>query len=222
MRARHHQSRTMSAMMNELKKPKFYSNHRYRQGQNKEQPFESNNNIKELLLNDKLNILDIGFGTGTSTKNLYSSDQNNYFCIESYMQGINNLKKYTKLNKIKNICIFHGDAIDIISELLPDGSIDEILIFFPDPWPKTKHHKRRLINPYTLNLFFSKLKKDGILHFATDHIIYAYNAKNMFEKFIGKKILFNANRRRRPITNYEKRGLRKKNFVFDLIIKKSN
>ena len=209
-------------MMNELKKPKFYSNHRYRQGQNKEQPLDSNNNIKELLLNDKLNILDIGFGTGTSTKNLYSSDQNNYFCIESYMQGINNLKKYTKLNKIKNICIFHGDATDIISEILPDESIDEILIFFPDPWPKTKHHKRRLINPYTLNLFFSKLKKDGILHFATDHIIYAYNAKNMFEEFTGQKILFNSNRRRRPITNYEKRGLRRKNFVFDLIIKKSN
>ena len=209
-------------MMNELKKPKFYSNHRYRQGQNKEQPLESNNNIRELLLNNKLNILDIGFGTGTSTKNLYSSDQNNYFCIESYMQGINNLRKYTKLNKIKNICIFHGDATDIISELLPDESIDEILIFFPDPWPKTKHHKRRLINPYTLNLFFSKLKKGGILHFATDHIIYAYSARNMFEKFIGQKILFNANRRRRPVTNYEKRGLRRKNFVFDLIIKKSN
>ena len=55
-------------MMNELKKPKFYSNHRYRQGQNIPQPSESNDNIKELLLNNKLNILDIGFGTGTSTK----------------------------------------------------------------------------------------------------------------------------------------------------------
>ena len=212
----------MFAMMSELKKPKFYSNHRYRQGQNKEQPLDSNNNIKELLLNSKLNILDIGFGTGTSTKNLYSSDQNNYFCIESYMQGINNLRKYIKLNKIKNICIFHGDATDIISEILPDESIDEILIFFPDPWPKTKHHKRRLINLYTLNLFFRKLKKDGVLHFATDHIIYAYRAKNMLEKFTGHKIFFHSNRRRRPITNYEKRGLRRKNFVFDLIVKKIN
>ena len=138
------------------------------------------------------------------------------------MQGINNLKKYVKLNKIKNICIFYGDATNIISEILPDESIDEILIFFPDPWPKTKHHKRRLINSYTLNLFFSKLKKDGVLHFATDHIIYAYSVRYMLEKFTGQKILFNANRRRRPITNYEKRGLRRKNFVFDLIVKKSN
>ena len=209
-------------MMNELKKPKFYSNHRYRQGQNIAQPSESNDNIKELLLNNKLNILDIGFGTGTSTKNLYSNDKNNYFCIESYMQGINNLKKYVKLNKIKNICIFYGDATNIISEILPDESIDEILIFFPDPWPKTKHHKRRLINLYTLNLFFRKLKKNGVLHFATDHIIYAYRAKNMLEKFTGQKIFFHSNRRRRPITNYEKRGLRRKNFVFDLIVKKIN
>ena len=220
MRARHHQSRTMSAMMNELKKPKFYSNHRYRQGQNKEQPFESNNNIKELLLNDKLNILDIGFGTGTSTKNLYSSDQNNYFCIESYMQGINNLKKFIKINEIENMSVFHGDAIEILNEEIPDGVIDEILIFFPDPWPKNKHHKRRIINLYTLNLFFKKLKKGGILHFATDHIIYAYDTKSMFEEFTGYKQLFNSNRRKRPTTNYERRGLRRKNFIFDLVVKK--
>ena len=222
MLVRHHRLRIIFATMNELKKPKFYSNHRYRQGQNIAQPSESNDNIKELLLNNKLNILDIGFGTGTSTKNLYSNDKNNYFCIESYMQGINNLKKYVKLNKIKNICIFYGDATNIISEILPDESIDEILIFFPDPWPKTKHHKRRLINSYTLNLFFSKLKKDGVLHFATDHIIYAYSVRYMLEKFTGQKILFNANRRRRPITNYERRGLKRKNFVFDLIVKKNN
>ena len=137
--------------------------------------------------------------------------------INSNVRSITTIK-----NNIEDIHVFDGDAIEIIENYFSDNSLDEILIFFPDPWPKTKHHKRRLINPYTLNLFFSKLKKDGILHFATDHIIYAYNAKNMFEKFIGKKILFNANRRRRPITNYEKRGLRKKNFVFDLIIKKSN
>ena len=67
---------------------------------------------------------------------------------------------------------------------------------------------------------FKKLKKGGLLHFATDHIMYAYNTKNMFEKFTGQKILFNSNRRKRPITNYERRGLRRKNFVFDLIIKK--
>ena len=222
MLVRHHRLRIIFATMNELKKPKFYSNHRYRQGQNIAQPSESNDNIKELLLNNKLNILDIGFGTGTSTKNLYSNDKNNYFCIESYMQGINNLKKYVKLNKTKNICIFYGDATNIISEILPDESIDEILIFFPDPWPKTKHHKRRLINSYTLNLFFSKLKKDGVLHFATDHIIYAYSTKYMIEKFTDQKISFNVNRRKRPITNYEKRGLRRKNFVFDLVVKKIN
>ena len=71
-------------MMNDLEKPKFYSNHRYRQGQNKEQHSKPNNGLKEVLLNGRLNILDIGFGTGTSTKQLYSSNKNNYICIESY------------------------------------------------------------------------------------------------------------------------------------------
>lgn len=220
MLVRHRQLRIIFAMMNDLKKPKFYSNHRYRQDQKTEKYSESHNNLKELLINGQLNIVDIGFGTGTSTKQLSSSDKNNYIGIESYMQGINNLKKYIKKNKIENMCVFHGDAIEIVNEKLPDSSIDQILIFFPDPWPKNKHHKRRIINLYTLNLFFKKLKKGGLLHFATDHIMYAYNTKNMFEKFTGQKILFNSNRRKRPITNYERRGLRRKNFVFDLIIKK--
>ena len=220
MLAHHRQLRIIFAMTNDLEKPKFYSNHRYRQDQKTEKYSESHNNLKELLTNGQLNIVDIGFGTGTSTKQLSSSDKNNYIGIESYMQGINNLKKYIKKNKIENMCVFHGDAIEIVNEKLPDSSIDQILIFFPDPWPKNKHHKRRIINLYTLNLFFKKLKKGGLLHFATDHIMYAYNTKNMFEKFTGQKILFNSNRRKRPITNYERRGLRRKNFVFDLIIKK--
>lgn len=207
-------------MTSELKKPIFYSNHRYRQGQNKEDYLESNVNLNELLDNNKLNILDIGFGTGTSTKVLYSKNKDNLICIESYMQGINNLKKYIKENKIDNISVFYGDAIEVISQQLPDKSIDEILIFFPDPWPKNKHHKRRLINLYSLNLFFNKLKKGGLFHFATDHIIYAYNTKNMFEEYIGEKVFFSSNRRNRPITNFEKRGLRRKNFVFDLIVRK--
>jgi len=207
-------------MTNDLKKPKFYSNHRYRQDQKREKYSKSNNDLKELLLNGQLNILDVGFGTGTSTKQLYSSDKNNYIGIESYMQGINNLKKHIEINKIENMCVFHGDAIEIVNEKLPDSSIDEILIFFPDPWPKNKHHKRRIINLYTLNLFFKKLKKGGLLHFATDHIIYAYNTKSMLQEFTGQKVLFNSNRRKRPITNYEKRGLRRRNFVFDLVVKK--
>ena len=132
MLVHHRQLRTMFVMMNDLEKPKFYSNHRYRQDQKREKYSESTNNLKELLVNGQLNIVDIGFGTGTSTRQLYSSDKNNYIGIESYMQGINNLRKYIKLNEIKNICIFYGDATDIISEILPDESIDEILIFFPD------------------------------------------------------------------------------------------
>ena len=220
MLAHHRQLRIMFVMMNDLEKPKFYSNHRYRQDQKREKYSESNNNLKELLANDQLNIVDIGFGTGTSSKKLYSSDRDNYICIESYMQGINNLKKFIKINKIENMCVFHGDAIEIVDAYIPDEVIDEVLIFFPDPWPKSKHHKRRIINLYTLNLFFKKLKKGGLLHFATDHIIYAYDTKCMLEEFTGQKLLFNSNRRKRPITNYERRGLRRENFIFDLVIKK--
>ena len=87
-------------MMNDLEKPKFYSNHRYRQDQKKEKYSESHNNLKELLINGRPNIVDIGFGTGASTKQLHSSDKSNYIGIESYMHGINNLTRYIKTNKI--------------------------------------------------------------------------------------------------------------------------
>jgi tRNA (guanine-N7-)-methyltransferase len=211
----------MSVTKNNSEKPKFYNSHRSRQLSKK----ETNEHIKtqktfiKNITNNQKNILEIGFGTGSSVIDLQKNFKGNYFCIESYTLGIKNINKYIEENDIDNIHVYQGDAIEIIEEYFEDQSLDEILIFFPDPWPKSKHRKRRILNNFSIRLFFKKLKVGGLMHFATDHINYAYCAKDIISSYAGRKLSF-GNRRIRPITNYEKRGKKRKNFVFDIIIRK--
>jgi len=212
----------MFVTKNNQKKPKFYSSHRTRQSFRKNTKDQANDfqDIKKLLETYKKNILEIGFGTGTSIIQLYERNKNSYFCIESYSLGVENIKKFIKKNNIEDIHVFDGDAIEIIENYFSDNSLDEILIFFPDPWPKKKHEKRRILNKFSLNMFIKKLKTNGLIHFATDHINYAYSAKELMCDYTKNKVTFNNNRRYRPITNYEIRGIKRKNFIFDIILKK--
>ena len=204
-------------------KPVYYNSHRIRQSSRKDFEAQSNNfeDIKNILKTDKKNILEIGFGTGTSIIQLYERNKDSYFCIESYSLGIDNINKFIKKNNIEDIHVFDGNAIEIIENYFSDNSLDEILIFFPDPWPKKKHEKRRILNEFSLNMFINKLKDNGLIHFATDHINYAYNTKKLMRSYANNKVAFNTNRRYRPITNYEKRGIKRKNFIFDIIFKKT-
>lgn len=211
----------MSVTKNNSEKPKFYNSHRSRQLSKK----ETNEHIKtqktfiKNITNSEKNILEIGFGTGSSVMDLQKNFKGNYFCIESYTLGIKNINKYIKENDVDNIHVYQGDAIEIIEEYFDDKSLDEILIFFPDPWPKYKHRKRRILNNFSIRLFFEKLRVGGLIHFATDHINYAYSAKELISNYTRRSLSF-GNRRNRPITNYEKRGKKRKNFVFDIIVRK--
>ena len=206
---------------NDQEKPKYYSSHRTRQSSKRKSRFMPNQSkIENFIGDEKRNILEIGFGTGSSVVDLYRRKKERYYCIESYEIGVENINNFIKENSIKDIYVFLGDAIEIIENKFPDNSLDEILIFFPDPWPKNKHRKRRILNNFSLNMFFSKLKMNGLIHFATDHINYAYTVRGLISKYTNKKQLFSTNRRYRPITNYERRGIRRNNFVFDIILQK--
>ena len=90
-------------------------------------------------------------------------------------------------------------------------------MLFPDPWQKKKHRKRRLFNEYTFNVIKSVVKKNGVFHFSTDNISYALEAKNIINSVTSNNIEFSKNRGFRPITKFEKKGISKKNFIFDLI-----
>jgi len=219
MLQRHHQLKEIYLITSNKTKPIFYSNHRSRKAYQKSYKL-SDDKIKiakNNLQNKHKNFLEIGFGTGDSVINMLCDKPNNYYCIESYYKGIENLNSLIKKNNLENIFVFHGDAIDIIENFFPNDSIDYMHIFFPDPWPKKKHRKRRLINLYSIDMLFNKLKENGKFHFTTDHINYAYSVRDMLSKQLKKSVYFSSNRGLRPITSYEKKAYKKNNLIFDLI-----
>ncbi|MFH6888721.1 MULTISPECIES: tRNA (guanosine(46)-N7)-methyltransferase TrmB [unclassified Corynebacterium] len=119
-------------------------------------------------------IVEIGSGTGTSTAAMAPLEQDtNIIAVELYKPGLAKLLGSIVRNDIENIRMVRGDGIEVLMRMFAPESLDGIRIFFPDPWPKARHHKRRIIQSGTLNLFASRLKPGGVLHVATDHAGYA-------------------------------------------------
>ena len=119
-------------------------------------------------------IVEIGSGTGTSTAAMAPLEKDtNIIAVELYKPGLAKLLGSIVRNDIENIRMVRGDGIEVLMRMIAPESLDGIRIFFPDPWPKARHHKRRIIQSGTLNLFASRLKKGGVLHVATDHAGYA-------------------------------------------------
>lgn len=113
--------------------------------------------------------IEIGFGSGHSL--LAAAKQHpekNFIGIETHQPGIGTLLQHILLEKMENVRFFHADAVEVLKQCIPDQSIDAIQIFFPDPWPKRRHHKRRLIQTEFVSLMAGKLKLGGTLHLATD------------------------------------------------------
>lgn len=119
-------------------------------------------------------VLEIGFGTGTSTSKMAKMEPEiNVLALEVYKPGIAQLLARTVREEIPNIRFFRGDAVDVMASMLPESFLDGVRVFFPDPWPKARHHKRRLLQSGTFELISSVLRPGGILHVATDHAEYA-------------------------------------------------
>lgn len=194
-----------------MNRPKFYKSFRSRRYH------ESKNlqaSIQDLLNESKKIILDIGFGTGESTIDLNDIYEDHLVCgVEAYKPGIQRLNN-------KNIPNHYGDALEFI-EQIDKNTISKIYMLFPDPWQKKKHRKRRLLNEYTFSIINKILLKEGMLHFATDNINYAIEARDIIRKVSKQKINFSRNRNNRPVTKYEIKALSKNKFVFDIIYKKN-
>ena len=181
----------------------------------------------ENIFNDTLPItLEIGFGMGTSlTKMACEDSRSNFLGIEVHKPGIGKTLHGINSFKIKNLKLICHDAIEVFHNSLADHSLDRVLIFFPDPWPKKRHHKRRLIQVEFMTLIAQKLKPNAYLHLATDwkpyaeHMIEVLESLSFFTNAIGSYQYWE--QPERPETKFEKRGKSLGHGVWDLLYKKS-
>ncbi len=169
-------------------------------------------------------ILEIGFGMGETTIAIAQCmPEKNFLAIDVHMPGIGSLLKRIAETGVTNVRVMRHDAVEVVRDMVTPASLDGIHIFFPDPWPKARHHKRRLIQPAFVQLLANRLKRGGILHLATDWENYA---QQMLEVLNAEPQLENtastyAERPSyRPLTKFEQRGLRLGHGVWDLLFRK--
>ncbi|MGZ5614011.1 MAG: tRNA (guanosine(46)-N7)-methyltransferase TrmB [Methylobacter sp.] len=171
-------------------------------------------------------IVEIGFGSGDSLAKMVSANPDkDYIGIEVHRPGVGHLMLLLDQQGLTNVRIYCHDAIEIIERKIADNSLAGVHLFFPDPWPKKKHHKRRIVRPSFVELLTRKLQPGGYFHAATDWQNYA---ESMLEVLSADTRISNSSNTNdycerpdyRPLTKFEQRGMRLGHGVWDLIFKK--
>ena len=169
-------------------------------------------------------VLDIGFGMGGATLEMAAADPDrDVIAVDVHTPGAGALQRDLDTAGRSNIRVLVGDVMPVLRDMLPSGSLDEIRIFFPDPWPKVRHRKRRLYSPAFAALAADRLRPGGRLHSATDWAPYA---AQMLEVVRGEPLLSNEHAGYaprppwRPVTRFERQGLAKGHEIFDLIARR--
>ena len=169
-------------------------------------------------------ILEIGFGMGDSTAAIaLAHPENDYLAIEVHTPGVGNLLKVIEAQQIHNIRIIRHDAVEVLRDMLVTETLDGIHIFFPDPWHKARHNKRRLIQAPFIAQLAQKLKPGGYIHVATDSQDYAeqildvLSAEPLLKNTVADYAPLPAYR---PLTKFEQRGIRLGHGVWDLVFQR--
>jgi tRNA (guanine-N7-)-methyltransferase len=169
-------------------------------------------------------VLEIGFGMGASTAEIAAMRPGDDFLgVEVHEPGIGALLKLIGEQNLTNIRIIQHDAVEVLEQMIAPASLDGVHVFFPDPWHKARHHKRRLIQPKFVELLVSRMKPGGYLHCATDWQNYA---EQMLEVLNAEPALENTaadyapRPDYRPVTKFERRGLRLGHGVWDLVFRR--
>ncbi|MFV1982241.1 MAG: tRNA (guanosine(46)-N7)-methyltransferase TrmB [Thiohalomonadales bacterium] len=173
-------------------------------------------------------FLDIGFGTGTSMVHMAAlNPENDYIGVEVHRPGVGSLLLQIEKNNYSNVRVICFDVMDVLHNMIPDESLSGAFLFFPDPWHKRKHHKRRLVQENFIQLLHKKLVPGGFFHMATDwkhyavHMMKEMSLANGFENKIGANE-YSERPDYRPITKFEQRGTRLGHGVWDLIFIKNS
>jgi tRNA (guanine-N7-)-methyltransferase len=169
-------------------------------------------------------ILEIGFGMGETTATIAQAHpENDYLGIEVHTPGVGSLLKQLDDLNLKNVRIIQHDAVEVLQQMIASAALDGVHLFFPDPWPKKRHHKRRLVQAPFTALLATRMKSRAYLHAATDWEDYA---QQMLQVLSAEPTLENtatdfAQRpNSRPETKFERRGLKLGHRVWDLVFRK--
>ncbi|MFJ9926668.1 MULTISPECIES: tRNA (guanosine(46)-N7)-methyltransferase TrmB [Streptomyces] len=182
--------------------------------------------LAELFGNDRPVVLEIGFGMGEATARMAAADPGtNVLAVDVHTPGQGNLLNLADRCGLENVRVGNGDAIILLREMLRPDALDGLRVYFPDPWPKKRHHKRRLIQPEFLDLVAARLKSGALVHCATDWEPYA---EQMLE-VLGAHPEFENTQADggfaprpefRPLTRFEGQGLDKGHVVNDLLFRR--
>jgi tRNA (guanine-N7-)-methyltransferase len=175
-------------------------------------------NLAEIFPTSEKIIMEIGFGMGEATAIIAKNHPNNgYIAVDVHPPGIGKLLGRIVDNGLTNLRVIEDDVHIVLPHMFEDESLDAIHLYFPDPWPKKKHNKRRIVNDGFLALIHPKLKKDGYIHIATDWVPYAISMQEVFAAsslFTGGVI---EKPESRPVTRFEGQGIDKDHQVTDLM-----
>ena len=171
-------------------------------------------------------VLEIGFGDGEATWRMARDEpEKNFIGVEVHLPGVGHLLRRLAAHDIGNVRIAQADAVEFISDRIDDFCLAGVRIWFPDPWPKKRHHKRRLIQPEFIRALGNAIKPGGVLHMATDWEHYAEqmrevaDASTQFDNLAGSGC-YSPDRADRPETKFERRGLRLGHEVRDLLYRR--
>ncbi|MEU8375016.1 MULTISPECIES: tRNA (guanosine(46)-N7)-methyltransferase TrmB [unclassified Micromonospora] len=165
-------------------------------------------------------VLEIGSGMGDATAAMAAADPDrDYLAVEVHTPGIAHLLDLVQRDGLGNVRVAQGDALDLV-RAMPERCLDAVHVFFPDPWPKSRHHKRRIIQPEHVALLRSRLAGGGTLHCATDWAEYAESMRSTLTadpELVDGYAGFAPRPDHRPVTKFERRALTAGRPVFDLI-----
>jgi len=184
--------------------------------------------LNQLFGREQTKILEIGFGMGNATWQIAKTNpEQDYLGVEVHLPGVGALLMQIAEHEVSNLRLIRHDAVEVLRHMLADNSLDGVHIFFPDPWHKKRHNKRRLIQNEFVNLLCQKLKPGAYLHLATDWQDYAVWMINVLKDIpmLSNQAVdgdYVARPDYRPLTKFEQRGLKLGHGVWDIIYRKKS
>jgi len=185
-------------------------------------------NESEVFSRSADKVFEIGFGMGDSLVDMAkAAPELDYIGVEVHTPGVGRLLNRCEDELVTNLRVYQEDAIEVLDQCIADGSLAKVQIFFPDPWHKKKHHKRRIVQLDFIQKLRTKLKPGGVIHLATDwehyaeHMMEVMSASEGFVNQAGEG-MYSPKPDFRPMTKFERRGLRLGHGVWDLLFEKLN